>query len=342
MRTLTSGNDSRSLFFLVLIVGTFFGILLKNLPVSNWLPMLFFVSVQFFYAWCVMKPGHWHITGDRAGDSFYYLGLLFTLVSLAHTLWAFGDIQAGNADQTSNDGTGLIISGFGIALGTTIVGLALRVLVQQFKPDTAATDNEVRESLNALSRQLSSEIGGVIQNVKNLKISIQQEIQEGVTNAKNLKGQSQKVTSSLTELVRRFEEIEFPKDIGEKIFGPARDEMKEMAISLSALEKEQRTAHLNELSVAMKEALSQTEEFVSTMRKSTETIPGEFKKIIDKLSEDIVATSSKLDASTKSLGKSHERSVQEIEKQVTRAHEASGKLINQVVDMADEITKKLS
>ena len=63
------------------------------------------------------------VPGDAKGDSIYYLGLLFTFAALVAALIAFDwGTQTGDASGTTGS-----IRNFGIALLTTIVGLAGRV-----------------------------------------------------------------------------------------------------------------------------------------------------------------------------------------------------------------------
>ena len=85
-----------------------------------------------------------------AGDNLYYLGFLYTLSSLAHALYVFDPEEAG---------TETIITNFGIAIATTILGMALRVFVGQRTDETVETvDEEVRIGLGEAARRLRGEI----------------------------------------------------------------------------------------------------------------------------------------------------------------------------------------
>lgn len=70
----------------------------------------------------------------RAGDELYYLGLLFTLVSLSYALVSLFIINpdAVNLEQRTYD----LIGSFGIALGSTIVGILARILLQGMEGST--------------------------------------------------------------------------------------------------------------------------------------------------------------------------------------------------------------
>ena len=63
---------------------------------------------------------------DTKGDGIYYLGLLYTFAALAATLIKFVKLQSGTPDE-SEQNLDQLITNFGIALITTIVGLSGRV-----------------------------------------------------------------------------------------------------------------------------------------------------------------------------------------------------------------------
>ena len=85
------------------------------------------------------------IEPETIGDNCYYLGFLFTLAALAYTLFQV-------ADPSINGGTRVdipeVISGFGLALSSTIAGVFLRVFLMQLRPDFVAKDREVRAEVN--------------------------------------------------------------------------------------------------------------------------------------------------------------------------------------------------
>lgn len=61
----------------------------------------------------------------KSADDFYYLGLLFTLLSLIHVLIASFVLGASSEEQRTEQ----IIGNFGIALISTVVGIVVRVLL---------------------------------------------------------------------------------------------------------------------------------------------------------------------------------------------------------------------
>ncbi len=81
----------------------------------------------------VALGGHYHRSGlsqferSRAGDNLYYLGLLFTLISLAYVLIRLFVLGAGDSFERRVDG---LVGSFGIALSSTIVGILARIMTQ--------------------------------------------------------------------------------------------------------------------------------------------------------------------------------------------------------------------
>ncbi len=97
---------------------------------------------------------------ESIGDNCYYLGFVFTLVSLAVTLYRLNtDGEAGAGDSVYLD----TISGFGVALSSTIFGIMLRIMMLKAAPADAFPEGMARKDLDLAVRdfriQLSSSLG---------------------------------------------------------------------------------------------------------------------------------------------------------------------------------------
>jgi hypothetical protein len=108
---------------------------------------------------------------DILGDNTYYLGFLFTLVSLAYTLYKYSH-SANEVDQ--------IIQNFGIALSTTLIGLVARVYFNRSEDDPILYENAIRMSLAEQSAALIGETAKIRNDVSVLRTSIQQTVNEGL------------------------------------------------------------------------------------------------------------------------------------------------------------------
>ena len=145
-----SPESDRVFFFALFIVGTAWIWGTKSLGASQFTATAFPGVLMLGYTawlwdWSESKPKY-----SFAGDNLYYLGFLYTLISLAHALAGF-DIEV--------SGTEAIITNFGIAILTTILGMALRILVgQRIEEIVETVDEEVRTGLGDAARRLRGEI----------------------------------------------------------------------------------------------------------------------------------------------------------------------------------------
>ena len=103
---------------------------------GSWVTAFILILLMGLHGW--VAHGNDKVMPDTKGDGFYYLGLLFTFASLLFTLIVF-------TESTQGGGTGdvsRLIGNFGIALVTTIFGLAGRVLftMTQDSPGDVATN----------------------------------------------------------------------------------------------------------------------------------------------------------------------------------------------------------
>ena len=125
---------------------------------SEWLifsPAAAAIAVLLVYAIAVRTVSAQQVEPETAGDNCYYLGFFFTLVSLAITLYqTTGYTETENRDQLLAE----IISGFGIALSSTIVGIALRVWFFQQRTDLVARDRETQKEVQKAVREFRTSL----------------------------------------------------------------------------------------------------------------------------------------------------------------------------------------
>jgi hypothetical protein len=165
---LSSAAD-KWLFFGLWLAGTAGIILCKVFEKSPW-GMGVGILVLLIYALAVWRSPRYRVREDRAGDSAYYLGFLFTLTSLAYALWEFA---------TKGHTTEVIIGNFAIALATTIVGLALRVLFQQFREEPIEIEQQVRLEIADRVSQLRSQLLQVVEDMSSLSAAVRGELKDG-------------------------------------------------------------------------------------------------------------------------------------------------------------------
>jgi hypothetical protein len=105
--------------------------------VYPWLPVVF-VIVYFLVGSYATKAQR---NSDRFADSLYYMGFLLTLVAL---------LDATRADNASEQ----IIQSLGAGLSTTLAGLALRVLILQFRETVSDQEEEGKVALELEIRRM--------------------------------------------------------------------------------------------------------------------------------------------------------------------------------------------
>ncbi|MYA43641.1 MAG: DNA recombination protein RmuC [Gemmatimonadetes bacterium] len=109
----------------IILVNWFFGTADEPRPGVAWVVATVLSAAMVAHG--ITSRGNQHVLPETKADGIYYQGLLFTFGSLVAALIAFGSQSAGTAS------TGTVIINFGIALLTTIVGLAGRVLFSMYQ-----------------------------------------------------------------------------------------------------------------------------------------------------------------------------------------------------------------
>ena len=159
-------------FLISWAVGSALIVLLRRLELDPLIVVAVPVAILVLYTIYALGTARLSMSLDRAGDNIYYLGLLFTLVSLTIAL-----IQIFGNDDGLDRVTDLIAA-FGIALISTILGLFLRVFVQQFRNDPADVEQEVRFELSEAVRMVRSELYGMVADVNSYRRAVGQSIEE--------------------------------------------------------------------------------------------------------------------------------------------------------------------
>ncbi len=153
----------RAAFIVAFLFGVGGGVLLKVLGAHPFVSAGYAALILVLYAVAAWAGGRIKIEPETIGDNCYYLGFLFTLASLSYTLYQM-------ADPSLNGGRPVdipeVISGFGVALSSTIFGVFLRVLMMQLRPDFVAKDREVRADINRAFGEFRKNLSGILSQMK--------------------------------------------------------------------------------------------------------------------------------------------------------------------------------
>jgi ElaB/YqjD/DUF883 family membrane-anchored ribosome-binding protein len=128
---------------------------------------------------------------DQSGDNLYYMGFLFTLTSLAVSLYQFD--AAKSAEQ--------IVQNFGIAIASTIAGITLRILFNQMRRDPVEVEATARLELAEASRRVKRELESTVLEFSYFRRMAQQSINDALAEVKETLGDT---SDRLAGEIKRF------------------------------------------------------------------------------------------------------------------------------------------
>lgn len=128
---------------------------------------------------------------EQTGDNLYYMGFLFTLTSLGVSLYQF------TADGSMDE----VVRNFGIAITSTIFGIALRILFNQTRRDVQDIERATRHDLATTARMVRSEMDAARREFTEYRRINNQLINEGFDDVmKQTEVASTKMMSTLEQL----------------------------------------------------------------------------------------------------------------------------------------------
>src|SRR5436305_3151905 len=122
------------------------------------------VGTMIAYALLINLARGLRLRDDQSGDNIYYMGFLFTLTSLGVSLYQFSASRA--AEE--------IVQNFGIAIGSTIAGIGLRVIFNQMRRDPVEIERMMRLELAEAARRVRRELDSTVVEFGHHRRSAQQ------------------------------------------------------------------------------------------------------------------------------------------------------------------------
>ncbi|WP_413992423.1 hypothetical protein ACMDCR_10200 [Labrys okinawensis] len=191
---ITPATDSAinaTLFSVFVVAGAIYIIFAKlyDYPaaVVTAVPVVFMLA----YALIVMVLRRLRLRLDQVGDNSYYMGFLFTLTSLGVSLYLFQ--VEGAAEE--------IVRNFGVAIASTIAGVALRVLFGQMRQDPYEVEQASRLELAEATRRVRRELDTTVMELAHFRRSSQQMILEGLTEVR------EGATEATRKAIDNFEDL---------------------------------------------------------------------------------------------------------------------------------------
>jgi hypothetical protein len=161
------------LFFAVVVVGSGYIIFSKLDDFGALAVTAVPVLIMIGYA-LLLGTRLFRLRDDQSGDNLYYMGFLFTLTSLAVSLYQFS--AAGSAEQ--------IVQNFGIAIASTIAGITLRIFFNQMRRDPVEVEATARLELAEASRRVKRELEGAILEFGYFRRTTQQSLTDALDEVK--------------------------------------------------------------------------------------------------------------------------------------------------------------
>jgi hypothetical protein len=181
-------------FFVFVLIGAIYIVIAKLIGVRQSYVTFVPVAIMLGYAGLVWFAKALRLRDDQSGDNLYYMGFLFTLTSLGVSLYQF---SVNNAAEE-------IVQNFGIAIGSTIAGIGLRVFFNQMRRDPVEVERATRLELADSARRVRRELDSTAAEFNHFRRSVQQMLQEGVAeHAKSLGEAASKLSTAVEEITTR-------------------------------------------------------------------------------------------------------------------------------------------
>ena len=163
-------NDmpDKGLFAGVAALGFALILVLKVEALGSELVCALAVTLMLVYGVVAYRVPAVRIRLDRLGDNFYYLGFIFTLASLSAAL-----VQMRSGIEVE-----AVLGNFGVALITTIVGIAGRVVFVQMRSEIDDVEEVIRRDILEASAALKGQLSGAIQEFDTFRTGLRQIAQE--------------------------------------------------------------------------------------------------------------------------------------------------------------------
>jgi len=189
---------SAVVFLVFVAVGCAYIVLAKLAGIGPFYVMFVPVGTMLAYALLIYSARGLRLRDDQSGDNLYYMGFLFTLTSLGVSLYQFTAARA--AEE--------IVQNFGIAIGSTIAGIGLRVIFNQMRRDPVEVERMMRLELAEAARRVRRELDSTVVEFGHYRRSAQQAAADSFTH----------VTEKFDEVVAKF--LSSLQDITAKLAGP--------------------------------------------------------------------------------------------------------------------------
>jgi uncharacterized protein YukE len=199
--------------------------------VNPFLAMTVPIVLMLAYLILSVFTGKFRLHDEQTGDNLYYMGFLFTLTSLGVSLYLFG----------SDGSTDKVVSNFGIAITSTIAGIALRILYNQMRRDPADIERSARHELADMTRRVRAEMENVEREFADFRRISNQMLEEGFEEiAKQAECNGEHIRKILDSMA--VEAMKPMQEASGKLGGAMKDTFDQIEGHFSAIAKKVETA----------------------------------------------------------------------------------------------------
>jgi hypothetical protein len=187
-RQFVNDMPDRGLFGFVAVFGFVIIIALKLYGYDASLVAGTAVALMLGYGLIAYRMPQVQLRLDRLGDNFYYLGFIYTLASMSAALLQL----QGNVNNID-----AVLGSFGIALFTTIVGIAGRVMFVQLRSEIDEVEAEVRRELVETSDALRAQLNQSLREFETFTTSVKQAAEEHLAQSSEAAHKQMELIASL-------------------------------------------------------------------------------------------------------------------------------------------------
>ncbi|QYK05835.1 hypothetical protein [Shewanella zhangzhouensis] len=188
-----SAEQLRKAFYIHLLMGIAVAIMLNLLNLNVFLGVILGGGVIGSYFWQFKKGKEPHGLMKTFSDSVYYLGFILTLMSLIVAMMFFNVEQGVNAASA-------VITQFGAAMTTTLVGMALRIYYQNFDMTVESAQLSAKETLEQTVKSFNVQMRSTNRSLSTLSKAMDESIQEAEKRNKISMELYEKTQESIQEL----------------------------------------------------------------------------------------------------------------------------------------------
>jgi hypothetical protein len=287
-----SDGVSASVFIGFVLAGCAYIILAKLGGIGQIYVTFVPVATMLAYALLITLARSLRLRDDQSGDNLYYMGFLFTLTSLGVSLYQFSATRA--AEE--------IVQNFGIAIGSTIAGIGLRVVFNQMRRDPIEVERTMRLELAEAARRVRRELDASVVEFGYFRRSAQQSAEDSFKHVSEV--YDKQLTEFFSKLAEVAENVTLPVEEASRRSGATIGELSKTvgaALSASARKMSAQTEKLSGQVEAITNALDSVTSRLNAMQMPERLIEVQLEPIARLLAQAIEQIQTQSDGQAKAV-----------------------------------------